>query len=573
MADLFVAARTGGSRAGKRAPKADGKRGPVVAEYIYRDASGNPVARKLRHEPGAGGKNKDFGWKRWENGKWVYGLASIKPPLYRLPEIMGEPFVILVEGEKDADSGAKIGLPTTTSGGTDSWREDHGDSLRGKGASIIADADQPGRQYAQKVAASLYRCCVPVSVIELPGAKDLTEFIQRGGSAQRVWELVDGAPQWKPASGGETLDAVYTFIRRFVRMSDSQARVVALWTAHTHAFDAADCTPYLSVNSAEKQSGKTLLLEVLRLLVSHAWLTCRVSAAVLYRKIDAEHPTLLLDESDTAFSSDKEYAEALRGVLNSGYRRSGAASCCVGQGANISYRDFSTFCAKAIAGIGHLPDTVADRSIPIRLKRAKRGQTERFREREAQREASEIQTRLSASSEANLETLRNARPEIPPELSDRQADVCEPLLAVADLAGADWPEAARCALVELCAQAQAADESHGVIALADIRRTFYPHDEDGNPLQEPERIASDDLARYLGEMEGRPWAEWGKSHKPISKHQLARLLERYGIAPRPMRLPDGRRLRGYERDQFTEAWELYLPPDSPLSPLSPQSKP
>ena len=62
---------------------------------------------------------------------------------------------------------------------------------------------------------------------------------------------------------------------------------------------------------------------------------------------------------------EKEYAEALRGVLNTGHRRGGKASCCVGQGANITYKDFSTFCPKAIAGIGKLPDTVADRSIPI----------------------------------------------------------------------------------------------------------------------------------------------------------------------------------------------------------------
>jgi hypothetical protein len=69
------------------------------------------------------------------------------------------------------------------------------------------------------------------------------------------------------------------FLKRFVSLSTEQARVVTLWVANTHAIDAADCTPYVSINSAEKQSGKTRLLEVLRLLVPDAWFTGRVTAA------------------------------------------------------------------------------------------------------------------------------------------------------------------------------------------------------------------------------------------------------------------------------------------------------
>ena len=140
-------------------------------------------------------------------------------------------------------------------------------------------------------------------------------------------------------------------------------------------------TPYLAITSAEKQCGKTRLLEVLDLLVSNPWLTGKVSAACLIRKIDSQKPTLLLDESDAAFNGEKEYAEVLRGVLNTGHRRGGHASCCVGQGVNITFKDFHTFCPKAIAGIGKLPDTVADRSIPIRLKRRAPGEpVERFRQ-------------------------------------------------------------------------------------------------------------------------------------------------------------------------------------------------
>ena len=120
--------------------------------------------------------------------------------------------------------------------------------------------------------------------------------------------------------------------------------------SHTHALEASRVTPYLSISSAEPGSGKTLLLEVLAMLVPRPWLTGRTTAAVLPRKVEKVCPTLLLDESDTAFRGDKDYAAALHGILNTGYKRSGSSTLCVGQGANIDFRDFSTFCPKAFAG-------------------------------------------------------------------------------------------------------------------------------------------------------------------------------------------------------------------------------
>jgi hypothetical protein len=134
------------------------------------------------------------------------------------------------------------------------------------------------------------------------------------------------------------LNSVAAFIKRFVSLSEAQSITVALWVAHTHALDAADTTPYLNITSAEKQCGKTRLLEVLGLLAAKPWPTGSVSKAVLVRKLDAEQPTLLLDESDAAFAGDKEYSEALRAVLNSGHSRDGVASLCVGQGPNSHRR-------------------------------------------------------------------------------------------------------------------------------------------------------------------------------------------------------------------------------------------
>ena len=163
----------------------------------------------------------------------------------------------------------------------------------------------------------------------------------------------------------EALNGITSFAGRFVVLTEYQLSAIALWVVHTHAFDAAETTPYLAITSADRRSGKTRLLEVLELLVARPWFTGRTSPAALVRYIEAETPTLLLYESDAAFAGERDYAEALRGVLNTGYKRRGRYTLCGNAGATIQH--FSTFAPKAIAGIGHLPDTVADRSILIRL--------------------------------------------------------------------------------------------------------------------------------------------------------------------------------------------------------------
>jgi Protein of unknown function (DUF3631) len=348
-------------------------------------------------------------------------------------------------------------------------------------------------------------------------------------------------------TGVEILDWILGYLKRFVSLSQEQGCVVALWVVHTHSIDAADTTPYLAIHSAEKQSGKTRLLEVLQVLVRADWFTGHVSPAVLARKIHAVCPTLLLDESDAAFNGDESYSEVLRGVLNTGYRRGGCSSVCVGQGAAISYQDFKTFCPKAIAGIGRLPDTVEDRSIPIRLKRVPRGTVEKFRQRDAERHIQEQKAQIASWCNAHIEDLQEARPDIPTALSDRQADVCEPLLAIADAVGGEWPKTAREALLRLCVGAQVNDGSVGVQLLRDIKAIFSE--------KKVNAISSAELCDSLALIETSPWAEWKKGEN-LSTAGLARLLTPFEVYPGE--LPSGK-LRGYRLSHFQEAFSLYIP--------------
>ncbi len=356
------------------------------------------------------------------------------------------------------------------------------------------------------------------------------------------------APNDEP--GVLLLEETVKFIRRFVVMTDAQLSVCALWALHTHAVGAAEYTPYLSISSAEKQSGKTRLFDVLSLLASNPQRSDSISVAALVRMVDREAPTLFLDELDATFNGDRERAEVLRGVLNSGFNRNGKYTRCVGEGAAIETKDFATFCPKALAGIGRLPDTIADRAVPIRLTRKRRDEpVERFRERKVSPDAAQLRQRLAGWAAAHLDQLRAAESVLPEQLNDRQQDVTEPLFALADLAGDDWPRRARAALLEVFQSQAAQDDSVGVRLLADIRTVFDAGSAD--------RMSSQGLCDVLVELEGAPWAEWSHG-KPITANRLARMLSRYGIAPRTIREGD-RTAKGYLLEQFADAFSRYLP--------------
>ena len=150
--------------------------------------------------------------------------------------------------------------------------------------------------------------------------------------------------------------------RRYVAMPGAKADAVALWIVHAWLHDRLELSTFLHVTSATKRCGKTLLIEVVGSL---AWrplpVSGRITPAALFRTIEQYAPTILLDEADTFMGDDPE----LRGIINGSQRR--ALMRTVGE--NHEPRLFGTWCAKAISGIGALPDTVADRALAIRLER------------------------------------------------------------------------------------------------------------------------------------------------------------------------------------------------------------
>jgi Protein of unknown function (DUF3631) len=333
--------------------------------------------------------------------------------------------------------------------------------------------------------------------------------------------------------GAALLAALVAFVRRFVVLSDAQAIAVALWIVHTHALAAAGATPYLAVTSAEKRSGKSRLLEVLELLVRAPLPTANISDAALFRAIAELEPTLLLDEVDSIFGPKARNHEDLRGLLNAGYRR-GAVARRMGGAKMTTLEAFPVYCAKAFAGIGALPDTIADRSISIRLERRTRDEPiERFRHRDVEAEAEPLFQWTASWASHHEPILTEARPDLPNELDDRAQDSWEPLLAIADLAGGEWPERARAAAIELCGPEarQHEDDSLSARLLADIHRVFEANGTD--------RYRTIDLIEELCAIEESPWGigTEGRSLPRGSRSSCARIGSERCRSGSPARQP------------------------------------
>lgn len=351
---------------------------------------------------------------------------------------------------------------------------------------------------------------------------------------------------WPEAvDGAALLDQISRTFLRYVAVPPGASEVLALWPVFAHCHDDFQLSPILAVTSPEKRCGKTTVLELVGALVPKPLLASNVTAPALFRTINEFHPTCLLDEADT-FLPDRE---EMRGILNSGHRRSSARVVRT-TGDQHSPRLLSTWCPKVIGCIGRLPDTLEDRAIEVRMRRRRRDEPlERMRVAKLG-ELEPLRRMLARWALDNREALRAADPEVPSALHDRAADNWRPLLAIADLVGGEWPERARQAAL-LLAGAVNDNQAPAIELLADIRRVYLEKGE--------VRLASEDLVKALVDLSERPWSEW-KDGQPMTKRQLATVLSRFAVRPKTFRIGD-RTPRGYELGDFEDTFARYLPPE------------
>ncbi|MBZ0251734.1 MAG: hypothetical protein K8I02_00205, partial [Candidatus Methylomirabilis sp.] len=180
----------------------------------------------------------------------------------------------------------------------------------------------------------------------------------------------DAFPDWKiepwpePVEVDALLDELVGLFRRFSVLPEGAVEALALWTLHAWAHDAAFHSPILALTSPQMRCGKTTVLALLARLTPRPLMASNITGPVIYRAVEKWEPTFLIDEADTFFGTD----DAIRGILDSGHRRDGAY---VVRNVTDSFepRRFRTWCPKAVAKIGALAATLADRSIIIPLRR------------------------------------------------------------------------------------------------------------------------------------------------------------------------------------------------------------
>jgi hypothetical protein len=396
------------------------------------------------------------------------------------------------------------------------------------------------------------------------------EDIERAGiAASRRWEghkcngsyvepapLLD-IPEDIAAETRNMLNAVERFLGKFVAYpSVHEHRAHTLWIAHTHLMECWESTPRIAFLSPEPGSGKSRALEVTEPLVPRPIHSVNTTPAYLFRKVSdpAGLPTILYDEIDTVFSGPQRGGdtEAVRGMINAGHRKGATAGRCVVRGKVIETEELEAYCAVALAGLDDLPDTIMSRSVVVRMRRRTADEdVAPWRPRLNRPEAQRIRNRLEDWAVQAKQALAGDDwwPEMPAGVEDRDADVWEALLTVADLAGGQWAQNARASAVALVAASKRNTPSVGILLLQDISKVFEQSYE-ANP-----KLHTDAILSGLVRISDSPWSKIRKG-QPIDANTLARMLRRYGIAPKPQRI--GQHVfKGYAKDQFADAWKRY----------------
>jgi hypothetical protein len=382
--------------------------------------------------------------------------------------------------------------------------------------------------------------------------------LDRQVAAARIKEREsDGSPfdtvePWhEPVDGAALLQELVRVTHRFIVCNAATAQGTALWIMMTWLMDSVDVAPIAVITAPEKRCGKSQLLFLMGRLSCRPLSASNITPAALFRSLEMWQPTLLIDEADAFMRENEE----LRGLLNCGHTRDSAFVVRT-VGDNHTPKQFVVWGAKAIAGIGHLADTLMDRSVTLELRRKlPHEQVDKLRHAEPGM-FERLRAKLARWAIDNEDAVRAARPALPEALHDRAADNWEPLLQIAEVAGGDWPETARRAALKLSGSADQV-QSTGTELLADIQDVFE--------TRKVERIFSADLLDALLSDEEKPWATW-RNGRPMTLAQLSRQLAGYGIKSAQIRI-GGTSKKGYLSSDFNDAFRRYL--SSPaISPVS-----
>jgi Protein of unknown function (DUF3631)/Toprim domain len=369
----------------------------------------------------------------------------------------------------------------------------------------------------------------------------------------------------------DVLDAALKETSRYIVASKTKLASAVLWAAHTHLVHnervGLQISPRLAIQANTWGSGKTTFLEIVIVMSFRGTIKSSVTASSFMRTMNVTRRTYGLDEGDRQIT--ERAPEALILILNSGHRRSTSLVECSVPTPDGGWKvqEFDTWGAVAIASIGELPSTLQDRSVRILLQKATGEEVPEHLRDGTSPELVTIRRQLSAWADELRELPEPALPEILMRQAGRVGDNWRPLVAIADLAGGQWPELARqAALEEVAAEKQQTQMER---LLAAIQRAFNNQSAtlSNDAPDNRDRLRTTTLiSALLADQED----DWGVANRgriitaAWLRERLRGLLvpagaQQWYTAAGPARV----HCRGYQRLQFADSWRRYAQEQDP----------
>jgi putative DNA primase/helicase len=363
-------------------------------------------------------------------------------------------------------------------------------------------------------------------------------------------------PYYKEVSGEELFFTIQKTLGRFLVLPKDADVAITLWIMFSWVHNAFDYSPILNVWSPTKRCGKTRLLKVIRRLVPKPLSTSNITPSAIFRSIERDEPTLLIDEADTFLGASDE----ITGVINSGYERdSSYVTRNEKVGDEYIPTQIRTWCPKVLAGIGNRKETIIDRSLSIHMMRiSRKGKVDRY-SRQVYDEMDNINAMLQRWSNDNEDKLddlyNNSLPNTPDCLNDRATDIWNILLTISDHIGGAVPAIARKSSITISYE-EDEPESSPVELLEHILRAS----KDSGWSE----ASGNDICRKLCQFEDGPWIEVNNG-KPITPNKLAKMLKCFKVKPKQIWDSEKKNRRLYQIKDVKEAYAPYNPSTSDRS--------
>jgi hypothetical protein len=430
-------------------------------------------------------------------------------------------------------------------------------SMRGDAQRLSRLPEEESAQERRQVAK---RHGVPVSTIDklvrAARAKTQSSTSTAAAPAEDPW---DG-----PIDLCEILDAALIEARRYIVASDTKRGALVLWSAHTHLVHnvmvGLQRSPRLAIQSRLPGSGKTTSLEFVAALSSRGVVRSSATASTILRTMGSVRRTYCLDEADRQLSEKNSDMVA---ILDCGDRRSTSVveRSVPNPKGGWDVGTFDVWGAVAFAGIDELPGTLQDRSVRVFLQKATVAEVPEHLRDGTSTELVTLRRQLTAWADSLFELPDPELPDVLLRQAGRVGDRWRPLIAIADLAGGQWPKLVRDAAQEDVEAEQQPDLIQRL--LVSIRSAF--NDAQGATIDadNKDRLTTTALIGVLLNDREEEWLSANRGN-PITAYYLRTKL-RGLLEPRGAQDwwtgPAGHQQhhRGYLRLQFEDAWRRYAP--------------